>query len=178
MQSDQFLPSGLAYVVNVGDGADKGVEVEANWRPFEALEVFANGLIADPRITDPNVQFDSRRNAGLPGVPRTSANLGFTWRQPLGDKLHLLADGGLSYVGASRLTFDGRQKHRMGDYATGRLSLGVEASAWTARLFVDNLFDTKANTFAYSDPFRLPDAQAITPLRPRTIGLTLTWTAH
>ena len=178
VQSDQFLPSGLAYVVNVGDGADKGVEVEANWRPFEALEVFANGLIADPRITDPNVQFDSRRNAGLPGVPRTSANLGFTWRQPLGDQLHLLADGGLSYVGASRLTFDGRRKHLMGDYATGRLSLGVEASAWTARLFVDNLFDTKANTFAYSDPFRLPDAQAITPLRPRTIGLTLTWTAR
>jgi outer membrane receptor protein involved in Fe transport len=176
VQSDQFLPSGLAYVVNVGDGADVGFEIEANWRPFDTLEVFANGLIADPRITDPNAQFDSRRDAGLPGVPKTSATLGFAWRRPLGDQLQLLADGGLSYVGASRLTFDGRQQHRMGDYGTGRLALGVEASAWTATLFVDNLFDTEANTFAYSDPFRLPDAQAVTPLRPRTIGLTLRWT--
>jgi iron complex outermembrane receptor protein len=178
VQSDQFLPSGLAYVVNVGDGADVGFEIEANWKPTETLELFANGLVADPRITDPSVQFDSRRGAGLPGVPKTSANLGFTWRRPLGDRLHLLADGGLSYVGSSRLTFDGRQQHRMGDYGTGRFALGVEASPWVATLFVDNLFDTEANTFAYSDPFRLPDAQAVTPLRPRTIGMTLRWTPH
>ncbi|WP_350224847.1 TonB-dependent receptor [Brevundimonas sp. MEB006b] len=108
-------------------------------------------------------------------MPRASANVGFSWRRPLGERLHLLADGGLSYIGASRLTFDGRQQYRMGDYGTGRLAFGVEASAWTATVFVDNLFDTEANTFAYSDPFRLPDAQAITPLRPRTIGVTLRW---
>jgi outer membrane receptor protein involved in Fe transport len=178
VQSDQFLPSGLAYVVNVGDGADRGFEVEANWRPTETLELFANGLVADPRITSPSARFDSRRDASLPGVPRASANVGFSWRRPLGERLQLLADGGLSYVGASRLTFDGRQQYRMGDYGTGRLALGVEASAWTATVFVDNLFDTEANTFAYSDPFRLPDAQAITPLRPRTIGVTLRWASR
>jgi len=175
VQSDQFLPSGLAYVVNVGDGADIGFEVEANWRPADGLEVFANGLIADPRITDPASRFETQRGAGLPGVPKASANLGFTYRRPLTDRLQLIADGGVSYVGASRLTFDGRQQHRMGDYATGRLSLGVEAAPWVATVFVDNLFDTKANTFAYSDPFRLPDAQAVTPLRPRTLGVTLRW---
>lgn len=175
VQSDQFLPSGLAYVVNVGDGADVGFETEATLRPTPGLEVFANGLIADPRITDPSRQFDSRRGAGLPGVPKASANLGFAYRRPLLDRLQLIADGGLSYVGSSRLTFDGRQQHRMGDYATGRLSMGVEATPWVATVFVDNLFDTEANTFAYSDPFRLPDAQAVTPLRPRTIGVTLRW---
>jgi iron complex outermembrane recepter protein len=108
-------------------------------------------------------------------VPRASANVGFSWLRPLGERLHLLADRGLTYIGASRLTFDGHQQYRMGDYGTGRLAFGVEASAWTATVFVDNLFDTEANTFAYSDPFRLPDAQAITPLRPRTIGVTLRW---
>ncbi|WP_159457579.1 TonB-dependent receptor [Brevundimonas sp. SH203] len=175
VQSDQFLPSGLAYVVNVGDGADVGFEAEANWRPTDGLEIFANGLIADPRITDPASRFETQRGAALPGVPKASANLGFTYRRPLGDRLQLIADGGVSYVGASRLTFDGRQQHRMGDYATGRLSMGVEAAPWVATVFVDNLFDTRANTFAYSDPFRLPDAKAVTPLRPRTIGLTLRW---
>jgi outer membrane receptor protein involved in Fe transport len=176
VQSDQFLPSGLAYVVNVGNGADMGFEVEADWRPIDALQIFGNALIANPRITDPDEQFDSRRGAGLPGVPNTSANIGFSWRRSLGSDLQLLADGGLTYIGSSRLTFDGRQRHRMGDYGTGRLSMGIEASPWVATLFVENLFDTEANTFAYSDPFRLPDAQAVTPLRPRTLGVTLRWT--
>jgi hypothetical protein len=36
-------------------------------------------------------------------------------------------------------------------------------------------FDTEANTFSFGDPFRLPEALATTPLRPRTIGLTLRW---
>lgn len=130
--------------------------------PSETLELFANGLVADPRITAPNARFDSRRDAGLPGVPRASANVGFSWRRPLGERFQLLANGGLSYVGASRLTFDGRQQYRMGDYGTG-----------TATVFVENLFDTEVNPFPYSDPFRLPDGQAIAPLRPRTIGLTL-----
>jgi len=175
VQSDQFLPSGLAYVANVGDGLDTGIEVEADWQVTEGLSLYANALVADPRITDPDEQFGSRRDAALPGVPRASANLNFAYRRPLWDGMDLIADGGLSYVGSSRLTFDGRKLHSMGDYATARLALGVEAAPWTAVLFVDNLFDTEANTFAYSDPFRLPDAQAITPLRPLTAGLTLRW---
>ena len=89
-----------------------------------------------------------------------------------------LADGSLSYVGASRLTFDGRQQYRMGDYDAGRPAVGVKALARTATVFVANLFYTRANTFAYSDPFRFRDDQAIAPLRPRRIGLTLKWPPH
>ncbi len=63
----------------------------------------------------------------------------------------------------------------MGDYVTGRVSLGVEAPWGSATVFVDNPFDTEANTFAFGDPFRLPEGLAMTPLRPRTIGLTLNW---
>lgn len=101
--------------------------------------------------------------------------MGFSWRLSLGERLDLLIDGGPFYVGASRLTFGGRQHYRMGDYATGRLAFGVRTAGWTATVFVDTLFDTEANTLAYSDPFRLSDTQSITSLQPRTIGLTLRW---
>lgn len=175
VQSDQFLPSGLAYVANVGDGAVTGLEIEANWQVSDTLELYGNGLLADPRLTKPDETFGSHRQAGLPGVARTSANLGFAYRQPLAGALQFVADGGLSYIGPSHLTFDGSKTNRMGNYATGRLSFGVEALPWTATLFVENLFDIEANTFAYSDPFRLPEAQAITPLRPRTFGVSLRW---
>ncbi|WP_426051706.1 TonB-dependent receptor domain-containing protein [Brevundimonas sp. SL161] len=175
IQSDQFLPSGLAYAVNVGDGANKGLEIETTWRPTSGLEIRANALFADPEITRPGAAFNSRGDAGLPGVPKVSSNIVASYHRPLWNGLELRADGHLAYVGASRLTFDAERRSRMGDYMSGRVSLGVEAASWSATAFVDNPFDTQANTFAFGDPFRLPEGLAMTPLRPRTIGLTLNW---
>ncbi|MES2834321.1 MAG: hypothetical protein V4707_06410 [Pseudomonadota bacterium] len=78
----------------------------------------------------------------------------------------------------SRLTFDADRRSRMGDYVTGRLSAGFEAEQWALRAFVDNPFDSRANTFSFGDPFRLPEALAATPLQPRTVGVTLQWTPY
>ena len=176
IQSDQFLPSGLAYAVNVGDGANKGLELEANWQPSDELILRFNTLLADPEITRPSPAFNSKGDAGLPGVPAISANLNASYRRPLWRGLRFTSDAVVTYVGASRLTFDASRRYRMGDYFTGRLSAGIEGDQWTATAFVDNPADTEANTFSFGDPFRLPEALATTPLRPRTIGLTLTWT--
>lgn len=175
IQSDQFLPSGLAYAVNVGDGSNKGVEIEANWRATEAFEIRFNTLLADPKITRPSAVFNSRGDAGLPGVPAVSANLNSSYRRPIWRDLMFTADGSLTYVGASRLTFDASRRYRMGDYVTSRLSAGVDGDRWSATAFIDNPFDTEANTFSFGDPFRLPEALATTPLRPRTAGVTLRW---
>ncbi|NBW07425.1 MAG: TonB-dependent receptor [Caulobacteraceae bacterium] len=175
IQSDQFLPSGLAYAVNVGDGANKGLELEANWQPSDELILRFNTLLADPAITRPSPAFNSKGDAGLPGVPAISANLNASYRRPLWRGLQFTSDAVVTYVGASRLTFDASRRYRMGDYITGRLSAGIEGRQWTATAFVDNPADTEANTFSFGDPFRLPEALATTPLRPRTIGLTLTW---
>ena len=175
IQSDQYLPSGLAYAVNVGDGANKGLEIETTWQPIASLEIRTNALFADPEITRPSAVFNSRGDAGLPGVPAISANVAVSYHRRLWRDLDLRADGHVAYVGASRLTFDAQRRSRMGDYMTGRVSLGVEGASWAATAFVDNPFDTEANTFAFGDPFRLPEGLAMTPLRPRTIGLTLSW---
>lgn len=173
IQSDQFLPSGLAYAVNVGDATNVGLELETTWRPTDHLEIRANGLLADPEITRPSASFNSKGDAGLPGVPAVSANLNASYLRPLWRGIAVSAEGGVAYVGASRLTFDAARRNRMGDYVTGRFSVGLEANRWSLRAFVENPFDTQANTFSFGDPFRLPEALATTPLRPRTIGLTL-----
>lgn len=175
IQSDQFLPSGLAYAVNVGDGENQGLELETRWRINEDLEISANGLLANPRITHPSASFNSRGDAGLPGVPSVSANLYASWRRPWIRDITLAADAGIAYVGESRLTFDADRRSRMGDYVTGRLSAGFEADHWALHAFVDNPFDARANTFSFGDPFRLPEALASTPLQPRTVGVTLQW---
>lgn len=178
LQSDQFLPSGLSYTVNVGDGANTGLEIEANWRPTENLEIRSNALLTDPRVIRSNPMFKSRGNAGLPGVPAVSTNIAIGWRRPMTDQVVLIADGSVAYVGPSRLTFDAAKRHKMGDYVTARASIGLEMGRWRASAYVTNPFNTSANTFAFGDPFRLPEALTTTPLRPRTIGLNLTWTTN
>ncbi|CAN5165496.1 TonB-dependent receptor [soil metagenome] len=173
IQSDQFLPSGLAYAVNVGDAVNRGLELETTWKVSDHLEIRANGLLANPEITRPGASFNSRGDAGLPGVPAVSANLNANYLRPIWRDISFSAEAGLAYVGPSRLTFDAEKRNRMGDYVTGRVSIGAEAGRWSLRAFIENPFDTEANTFSFGDPFRLPEALASTPLRPRTIGLTL-----
>ena len=173
IQSDQFLPSGLSYAVNVGDASNLGLEIETNWRISDRFEIRANGLLADPEITRPSASFNSKGDAGLPGVPATSANINASYLQPLWRDISLSAESSVAYVGPSRLTFDAARRNRMGDYVTGRFSVGLEANRWSLRAFVENPLNTQANTFSFGDPFRLPEALATTPLRPRTIGLTL-----
>ena len=174
IQSDQFLPSGLSYAVNVGDGRNAGLEVEINWQATDDLRIHANGLLAHPEVTRPSSGFNSRFNAGLPGVPESSASISADYRRPIARGLDLIGQATVAYVGESRLTFDAAKRYRMGQYVTGRASIGVEAPRWSATVFVDNPFDTEADTFSYGDPFRLPEALASTPLRPITGGLTLT----
>lgn len=173
IQSDQFLPSGLSYAVNVGDAVNTGLEIETGWKITDRLEVRANGLLSDPKIDRPSISFNSKGDAGLPGVPSVSANVNASYLRPLWRDIAFSAEAVVSYVGASRLTFDSERRNRMGDYVTGRFFVGVEGPRWSLRAFIDNPLDSRANTFSFGDPFRLPEALATTPLRPRTVGLTL-----
>ena len=175
IESDQFLPTGLGYVVNVGDGVDVGAEVEANWQVSDDLKIRVNALVADPRITRPDPDFNASADNGLPGVPGAAANASVEYRRSIWGQHRLTVTGDVSYVGPSYVTFDAEKRHRQGNYTRARASVGLEGGSWSAIVFIDNVFDTEANTFAYSDPFRLTDSQAITPLRPITAGVSLRW---
>lgn len=174
VQSDQFLADGLAYVANVGDAEAFGLEAEGVWRPTAGLELHGNLMMTDTKLVRSGPALGGSALAGgLPFVPDRTASLFGVWRTPLTARWSGVVEGGFSYVGASGLTFERAPALQQGDYVVGRASVGVEGETWSARLFVDNVLDERANTFAYSDPFRLREAQATTPLRPRTIGLTL-----
>lgn len=171
IQTDQFLPSGLSYSVNVGDGTNSGIELEAAWRPSERWDLRAAGLLNDPQLTRRNPAFQSQSDAGLPGVAKVTASFGVSYHRPLQTGLVLKLDATTGYVGASYLTFDNQSRYRMGDYFSGRLQAALESDRWTASVFVDNPSNGQANTFAFGNPFRIGREAAITPQRPRTIGV-------
>jgi iron complex outermembrane recepter protein len=172
LQTDQRLASGLPMTVNIGDGSNTGIEGEAVWRPNTHWQVRANLLLEDPRITRAGDVFPARRDIGLPGVPYDmgAADVRYRWR--IG-AYEAETSAQVFYVGRSYLTFDGGLGNAMGGYADGRVALALRAKAWRAAAYVDNVADERGNTFAYGNPFSRARATQATPLRPRTVGMSL-----
>lgn len=174
IQTDQFSSYRLPYTVNVGDGQIQGLEVEAALRFGERWTARLGGIIASPQLTrELNPNFQSKGDAGLPGVPAQSYNAALSYRRDLGSRIAFTAESRFAYVGRSNLTFDAQTQAGMGGYFTGRLSAGLERGRWRLAAYLDNPGDVRANTFAFGNPFSFPQARQSTPLRPRTFGLSL-----
>ena len=173
IQSDQFLGSGLPYTANVGRGDNKGLEVEAEQRIDSHLDIRVNFLTNAPELTKRDPTYPARRNASLPAVPENSAALIIDYQRAVSPGLTAVFHGRIAYVGASILTFEEQNNQPMGNYLTGRLSLGLEAKGWRITTFVDNPTDSSGDTFAFGDPFSLGYVRQVTPLRPRTFGLSV-----
>jgi iron complex outermembrane receptor protein len=172
IQSDQLLPSGLPYTANVGDGQNSGVEFEASYRSG-GFELKGEFLANSPELTHPNPTFHSRSDVSLSVVPDLSFGISAHDEWTLDDHWEVDVDGRWTYVGPSRLNLSPGLATKMGDYATGRLAASLGARQWRLTLAVDNPANVYGNTFAYGNPFSLRLGNQATPLRPRTISLTM-----
>lgn len=172
LQTDQRLASGLPITVNIGDGSNTGIEGEATWRPDDHLQIRGNLLLEDPKITRADDVFPARRDIGLPGVPYDmgAADVRYRWR--IG-RFEAETSAQVAYVGRSYLTFDGGLGTAMGGYASGRVAAALSTVDWRLTAYVDNVADERGNTFAYGNPFSRARATQATPLRPRTVGLSV-----
>lgn len=174
LQADQFLPSGLPYVANVGDARVYGWEWELSLKPIERLSLQLGGLVTAPELHEVDPTFTAgQSDFTLPGVPRRSINGQIGYDLPLGDKHMLSFEATAAYVGHSYLFFGPQRSATMGDYLDARVSASFTSPPWAFTLFVDNPANNRADTFAFGDPFSLANTQQTTPLRPRTIGVTV-----
>ncbi len=172
LQTDQRLASGLPITVNIGDGSNTGVEGEAVWRPNRRLQIRANLLLENPTITRASDVFPARRDIGLPGVPYGMGAGDVRYRWTIG-RFDAEASAQVAYVGRSYLTFDGGTGNAMGGYTSGRIAAAIGEADWRAGVFMDNVADERGNTFAFGNPFSRARATQATPLRPRTVGVSL-----
>jgi outer membrane receptor protein involved in Fe transport len=173
VQSDQYLSDGTAYTANIGNGDNRGIEAEAALRLNGQIDLRAAALLNDPEITRQNLDFSSRHDASLPGVPRASASFGVDYHRPLPRDLTLRLQGQATYIGSSYLTFDADNMHEMGEYLGLRGVASLEAGDWTLAGTVDNPFGAHPNSFSFGNPFLITRDQIITPPRPRTISVRL-----
>ena len=174
LQADQFLPSGLPYVANVGDADIAGWEWEASVRPLRPLLFGIGALFTAPdlRRADPNFAL-GRSDFTLPGVARRSINGRIGYERPLSRDRTLEFNAVASYVGHSYLFFGPQGSAEMGRYLDARVQADVRTLKWKLGLEVANPANNRGDTFAFGNPFTLATEAQTTPLRPRTIRLTL-----
>ncbi|WP_165842814.1 TonB-dependent receptor domain-containing protein [Phenylobacterium deserti] len=174
VQTYQFLwPTGFYYADNVGDADLLGAELEAAYDFDWGLTLKGNALLTGSRVVDPNPLFALRVVDTLPGAPTFSGGVLAAYERPLRGKVAMRLLGDISYVGRSGLSFDAVLSPRMGDFLRTRLSAQLVGAHWTAELFVSNPTNSKSDTFAYGNPWSLGLVNQATPLRPRTLGVTL-----
>jgi outer membrane receptor protein involved in Fe transport len=173
VQTDQFRPSGLPVTLNIGDGSNTGLEIEALWRPDAHWLLRLSGLVNEPELTRSTNLFPAKVDVGLPGVAKRtgSAEVSYRWELVAGLQAEASLQG--AYIGRSFLTFDGAQASSMGGYGQGRAALTVSGGAWQAEAFVRDLFNADGDTFAFGNPFSQSRSQQATPLPPRTFGLAI-----
>ena len=171
VQSDYLQPNGLVATRNAGDATILGGELSAEWRPgawwFRAGGVRQHARLehgvggADlpedrrlPVVPDLTARFETGRAVAIAGAPA---------------EVHAAAD----YLGRSRLSFDQGLDRQEGGYATLRAGGSVMLRRLVIRVDADNLLNSRADTFAFGNPFAVRTEREYTPLRPRSIRFAI-----
>ena len=171
MQSEELLPSGFSYVANIGDGANTGAEFESALKEGR-LELRSHFLFNSPELTRSNAAFVSQPDLGLAAAPDRTFGLSGRYEWDLRHGRQLEFNAGWSFVGASHLPLGYGLQPKMGDYDSTRASLVLTGTGWKIDLSVENLGDSRGDTFSYGNPFTIRQQAQATPLRPRTISLS------
>ncbi len=177
IQTDTLRANGFTYSGNVGDARAFGVEFNVHYRPTEQLSFDADLLFSEPELTTVFSSFPGAAHGSLPGSPEYSASTSVRYEDSL-----LLFGSGTStwfaqldtrYVGDAKAGFG--EGPRVGGYIAVDARLGVRSPNWTATLYADNATDSDGPTFSPGNPYQ-PSRAFETPLRPLTIGLSLSRT--
>jgi iron complex outermembrane receptor protein len=171
VQSDYLQGNGLIGTRNVGNALNLGVEAQlrfdtaAGWRP-ELGAVLQRARLDDPTV--PGAEADAR----LPVVPDMRFYALLAREFSVGGwhaRLQVRGD----YIGASRLSFDAELDRDTPASVAFGAGASIARGAWELQLSATNLFDSRADTFAFGNPFSIRDGPQRTPRRPRTLTLQL-----
>ena len=111
----------------------------------------------------------------LPNVPAVSARGAVLLELPVTETLDVELRSQLAYIGQSSLGIEPALALDQGDYLLADLGARFGDGTWSIGADLTNLFDVRGNRFAMGNPFEVADGRQITPERPRTIRLTVSF---
>ncbi len=172
MQSDYLEANGLIATHNVGDANVLGGDASLDWRPDRNWRFTAGVTVQRARLVHALGGTELPADRRLPLIPDIAFRLLAERRVSIGG-LDLRPYIGVNFNGAARLSFDDGLDRAMPGYAVARTGASLTIDPVVFRIDIDNLFDTRADTFAYGNPFSIRTTSQYTPLRPRSVSLSV-----
>ncbi len=166
IQADLLDRRGQPYTANIGDADIVAIEASAEWVPVRRLVLAASGLYTANNIAGPLLLTSVKGNRRLPETPPLSAVASASYRWPgrSGGEWH--AGANIQYVGRSVLGPGDLLDLSQGAYAVAGLDAGWKRGHYGVRFNVDNIADTRANRFAFGNPFEFARRAETVPLQP------------
>ncbi|MCJ2185950.1 TonB-dependent receptor domain-containing protein [Novosphingobium beihaiensis] len=168
VQSDRVSTDGLVITTNVGTATNYGIELDARakWRGFtlEAAMTAQHGRLISTvaGISDPR----------LPVLPDMSGRVQTGWNGTFGDwQLGAYLSG--NYWSSTRLGFDPQRPLTIPSRYIMNAGVSAETGGWRVVLSLSNLLNSKADSFAFGNPFTYRQTTQHTPIRPRTAILRI-----
>ena len=171
VQSDYLLDNGLISTRNAGQARILGGDASIDWAIGHgwSLSAGVNAEEADLVSTSDGVRLKDTR---LPVVPNVTLRGLLSYRFALGGwTVRLIGQG--NYVGAARLSFDPDLDRHMGEYAVFAAAATARRGPWSLTARIDNLFHIAGDSFAFGNPFSIRLGPQYTPLRPRTLSVSV-----
>ncbi|WP_271085777.1 TonB-dependent receptor [Brevundimonas sp. NIBR11] len=171
IQSDRFDERGLPFTANLGDGRNRGIEGEVEWR-VGSWTLDGHAVVNDPELTHPDPGFALGSDSRLPAVADFSVQGGLAHEARLAQAT-VRSELRLGYVGPTDIALSPTSIAASAGYLTSQMVVDAEFGRWGVRASVDNLFNRDDDTFSFGNPF-YASGDISTPQRPITGRVALT----
>lgn len=172
VQSDYLEANGLLATRTAGSATIYGIEGAMAWQPSRGWRLEAGATLQQPRLTHAADGSDLPVDRRLPIVPDVSGRLLLRHEIDLGGG-RLVTDLRGNLLGASRLSFDTGLDRRTPGYFIAGVTLKWRRGPISFTATVDNILDSRADTFGFGNPFSVRTTPQFTPYRPRTVSISM-----
>lgn len=171
LQSDMLQPNGLIETENAGDARISGAEVSFEQPLARGWKLQAGASYTMAKLVHNTLGYELG-DRHLPVVPEyvLRGALAYDFKIGRADSSLRLQ---LRYLGPARLSFDPTLDRPMGKLLESRIEATVAIDGFETAIAVNNLFDSKADSFAFGNPMRFSAARQYTPQDPLLISLAV-----
>lgn len=176
MQVSRFDPvnvSILTFIENAADSEIRGLETDFTWRATENWTFHGAASYNDTELTSTqaNVIEMAPEGSELPLTPEFQANLRARYGWRLENNWDAHAQVGWIYAGESYSSIVAADRRQQDAYNILNASVGVSGSQWSAKLYVDNITDERAELFINTQDF----IERVTTNRPLSVGMSFSY---
>ena len=166
------------FTTNAGRVNIDGAEAELYASVAKGVEVDLGASYQRARLRDNQPFIPGNPNLGragdtLPNVPKLQANASVSYRFPLAGEFEGILRADANYRGRTKTQFNPSSPFNvpLDEYVAVNLRASATSGTWSTSLFVNNLFNARAQIDAISSS---QDPLALLTIRPRSYGLSVT----